>query len=276
MASSPSVARKLHFLEMEHLTQLLTSPQAWVAFATLAILEIVLGIDNIVFISILANKLPEEQRKKAWNTGLSVALVSRILLLLGIGYVMTLTFPVVTIPGLPVTAEGAHGLDGALSVRDLILLLGGLFLIGKATHEIHAKLEGSSEEGHAKVGAASFGAVIAQIFVIDLVFSLDSVITAVGMADDIAIMIAAVVVAVGFMLVFASKVGDFVHKHPTVTMLALAFLVLIGVNLVAEGLGEHIPKGYTYVAMAFSVLVEMLNMKLRKKTEPVELHYGSR
>ena len=262
---------------MEHIAELLTSPQAWIAFATLAILEIVLGIDNIVFISILANKLPEEQRKKAWNTGLSVALISRILLLLGIGYVMTLTYSVVTIPGLPVTAEGEHGLDGALSIRDLILLLGGLFLIAKATHEIHAKLEGSSEDGHKVGGAvASFGSVIAQIFVIDLVFSLDSVITAVGMADDIAIMIAAVVVAVGFMLAFASKVGDFVHKHPTVTMLALAFLVLIGVNLVAEGLGEHIPKGYTYFAMAFSVLVEMLNIRLRKKSEPVELHYGSR
>ncbi|GMV87889.1 MAG: membrane protein [Chthonomonas sp.] len=237
----------------------LAQPQTWMAFLTLTLLEIVLGIDNIVFISILAGKLPESQRAKARQIGLMLALVTRILLLLSISWVMSLKATLVEPFGHP------------FSGRDLILLFGGLFLLYKAVKEIHGKLEG--EEHHGKAGkAATFSSVIAQILVLDIVFSLDSVITAVGMADRIEIMIAAVVVSVGFMLAFAGPVSDFVEKHPTVKMLALAFLVLIGVNLVTEGFGAHIEKGYTYFAMAFATLVEMLNLRLKKAAaEPVKL-----
>lgn len=241
----------------------LARPETWVAFVTLTVLEIVLGIDNIVFISILAGKLPESQRAKARQVGLSLALITRVLLLLSITWVMGLKVVLFTVSG--------HGFSG----RDLILLVGGLFLIYKAVKEIHAKLEGEEHEGGG-VKAATFGAVIVQILILDIVFSLDSVITAVGMASQVGVMIAAVVVAVGFMLVFAGPLSEFVEKHPTVKMLALAFLVLIGVNLVAEGFGSHIEKGYTYFAMAFATGVEMLNLRLKKGASPVRLREPGR
>lgn len=230
-----------------------------VGLLTLTLLEIVLGIDNIIFISILAAKLPVEQRPKARIAGLGLALISRIIFLLSITWIMKLTSPLFTIVAIKFTG------------KSIILLAGGLFLIAKATHEIHDKLEG--EEGRtSRHTAASFWSVVSQIVLIDIVFSIDSVITAVGMVDKVAIMITAVVISMGFMLAFAGKLADFVEEHPTIKMLALAFLVLIGANLVAEGLGQHIPKGYTYFAMAFSVAVEMLNIRLRKKAKPVHLH----
>lgn len=234
-------------------------PETWVSLLTLTLLEIVLGIDNIVFISILAGKLPPEQRSKARQLGLALALITRILLLLSITWVMSLKTELINLAG--------HGFSG----RDLILLGGGLFLIYKAVKEIHEKLEGDSHTKEVK-SAVSFSAVIFQILILDIVFSLDSVITAVGMADQIQVMIAAVVISVGFMLAFAGKLSAFVEKHPTVKMLALAFLVLIGVNLVAEGWGAHIEKGYTYFAMAFAVAVELLNLRLKSKSKPVQLH----
>jgi predicted tellurium resistance membrane protein TerC len=262
----------------------LSQPSSWIAFGTLAALEIVLGIDNIIFISILSGKLPEEQRAKARTVGLALAMVTRILLLLSLSWIMKLTSPLFSIPFLPMTAAplapGAHGVanvPGEISGRDLILILGGLFLLYKSVHEIHNKLEG--EEGHAESSGkgATFNAIIAQILVLDIVFSLDSVITAVGMVDNISIMISAVVVAVGVMLFAAGPISTFVEKHPTVKMLALSFLLLIGVTLLAEGFGQHISKGYIYFAMAFSVMVEMLNLRLRKPTDkPVILRepYG--
>ena len=231
----------------------------WIALLTLTILEVVLGIDNIVFISILAGKLPAEGRNRARTLGLMLAMGMRVLLLLSITWVMSLTQPLF----------GVFGRD--ISGRDLILLLGGLFLIGKSTHEIHDKLEG--EEGHgSKKAAASFGAVLIQIALLDIVFSLDSVITAVGMAEHIMVMILAVMIAVGVMLFASGAISDFVEKHPTVKMLALAFLLLIGVSLVAEGFHHHIPKGYIYFAMAFSVFVELINLRVRAKGRPVHLH----
>ncbi|MEP7341810.1 MAG: TerC family protein [Acidobacteriota bacterium] len=237
----------------------LTDPQAWVALLTLTSLEIVLGIDNIIFISILAGKLPGAEQKKARILGLLAAMVSRLLLLFSLTWIMRLTEPLFSVS------------SQEISGRDLILLIGGLFLIAKATHEIHNKLEGAEGEADAKV-RSSFSSVILQIMVIDIVFSLDSVITAVGMVQDISIMVVAVVVSVGFMLFFSGAISDFVQRHPTVKMLALAFLILIGVTLVAEGFGQHISKGYIYFAMAFSVLVEMLNLRLRKvPVEPVHL-----
>jgi predicted tellurium resistance membrane protein TerC len=236
----------------------MSNPQSWIALLTLTVLEIVLGIDNIIFISILASKLPEAQRDKARKVGLFLAMFIRIALLASLAWIIKLTAPLFTVLG------------QEISGRDLILLLGGLFLLGKATHEIHDKLEG--EEGHAgaKV-AASFTAVIIQILLLDMVFSLDSVITAVGMADELSVMIIAVVIAVTVMLISAGPLSNFVEKHPTVKMLALSFLLLIGMSLVAEGLDQHIPKGYIYFAMGFSVLVEMLNLRA-KKTKPVHLH----
>lgn len=233
-------------------------PAAWSALAALTILEIVLGIDNIVFISILSGKLPEAQRAKARQLGLALALVTRILLLMSISWVMGLTAPLFNVMGRD------------FSGRDLILLGGGLFLIYKAVIEIHHKLEGSEHTKDAK--AATFGAVIGQILILDIIFSLDSVITAVGMAKDLTVMVLAVIISVGFMLAFAGKVSRFVEEHPTVKMLALAFLILIGVNLLAEGFHFHIEKGFTYFAMAFSVVVEMLNIKMRKKGQVVQLH----
>jgi predicted tellurium resistance membrane protein TerC len=237
----------------------LTNPESWVALTTLTALEIVLGIDNVVFISILAGKLPVEQRARARRLGLALALITRILLLLSIAWIVRLTAPWFTVFG------------EEISGRDLILLVGGLFLIGKSTHEMHDRLEG--EEGHtsAKV-PASFTAVLIQIMLLDIVFSLDSVITAVGMADEIAVMVIAVILAVGVMLVFAGKISDFVDRHPTVKMLALSFLLLIGVSLIAEGFDRHIPKGYIYFAMAFSLFVEVLNLRAKAKQAPVRLH----
>lgn len=249
----------------------LSTPEAWISLLTLTVLEIVLGIDNIVFISILSGKLPENQQKKARQLGLGLAMITRVLLLLSLSWIMTLTSPIFNIGGWVGITDGAWFEKLAISGRDLILIIGGLFLIYKSTHEIHNKLEGEEdEEGKAKVH--SFWATIVQILILDIVFSLDSVITAVGMADHIEIMIAAVVIAVIIMMISAGSISSFVNKHPTVKMLALSFLLLIGVSLLAEGLDQHIPKGYVYFAMAFSVLVEMLNLKMKKNSKkPVEL-----
>ncbi len=237
----------------------IAEPQAWIAFATLLALEIVLGIDNIIFISILAGKLPAEEQSRARYVGLGLALVMRIILLFSLSWVIGLTAPLFSVLG--------HGVSG----RDLILILGGLFLLGKSTFEIHESLEG--EQGHASAKVkANFVSVLIQIMLLDVVFSLDSVITAVGMVDRIEIMIAAVVVSIAFMMLFAAPVSSFVARHPTVKMLALSFLLLIGTTLIADGFGFHVPKGYVYFAMGFSVFVEMINMRLRRKTVPVDLH----
>ena len=235
------------------------SAEGWIALGTLTLLEIVLGIDNIVFISILAGKLRPEQRERARKIGLSLAMFIRIALLLSITWVMGLTAPLFTAIG------------NEISGRDLILLIGGLFLIAKSTHEIHQKLEGEEGHGSAKT-VATFTGVIIQILLLDIVFSLDSVITAVGMADDVSVMIIAVIVAVGVMLLSAGAISDFVERHPTVKMLALSFLLLIGVSLIGEGMEQHIPKGYIYFAMGFSIFVEMINLRVRGKAEPVQLH----
>jgi predicted tellurium resistance membrane protein TerC len=229
----------------------ITDPQAWIGFATLTVLEIVLGIDNIVFISILADKLPQGQQARARLVGLGLAMLTRILLLLSLTWVIGLTAPLFSVLG------------EEISGRDLVLLLGGLFLLGKSTHEIHGNLEGEEGEGSARVGP-SFVSVLIQIMLLDIVFSLDSVITAVGMVDEIGVMIAAVVVAIGFMMAFSGSISGFVSRHPTIKMLALSFLILIGVALIAEGLDQHIPKGYIYFAMAFSVGVELLNLRVRR------------
>lgn len=234
-------------------------PQAWVALGTLTALEIVLGIDNIIFISILANRLPAAQQNKARVIGLALALFGRIALLLSLTVIMRLTEPVFTI------------MEVAISGRDIILVAGGLFLLAKSTREIHLKLEGSGELGHTPK-TATFASVITQILILDIIFSLDSVITAVGMVDIVSVMIIAIVIAVVFMMVSARAVSEFIEKHPTIKMLALAFLLMVGVALIAEGLDVHIPRGYIYFAMAFSVFVEMLNMRMRdRRVQPVEL-----
>jgi predicted tellurium resistance membrane protein TerC len=238
----------------------LTDPNAWIGLLTLTALEIVLGIDNIIFISILSSRLPPAEQKRARSLGLVGAFFTRVLLLLSIAWIVKLTKPLFTVLGL------------AISGRSLILIIGGFFLIAKATYEIHGKLEGEDDEGGAKRVGPSLFAVVAQIMVVDIVFSLDSVITAVGMVDHVSIMIGANVAALCVMLFAATPISTFVDKHPTIKMLALSFLVLIGTNLIAEGLGQHIPKGYTYFAMGFSVLVEMLNIRLRKKSAPLQLH----
>ena len=239
--------------------ELLTDPQAWIAFATLTALELVLGIDNIVFISILVDKLPKEKRELARRIGLFMAMFMRIGLLLVLSWIIGLVAPLFTVLG------------QEISGRDLILIGGGLFLIWKSTGEIHQSLEG--EEGHSSGAVkATFAAVILQIMVVDMVFSLDSIITAVGMVDSLTVMVAAVIASVGLMMLFASAIGRFVSDHPTVKMLALSFLVVVGVVLIAEGFDHHVPKGYVYFAMAFSIGVEMLNLRLRKKSgKPVNL-----
>ena len=235
-----------------------TDPQVWMALVTLSALEIVLGIDNIIFISIQASKLPAHQQEKARLVGLGLAMFIRIALLFSLTWLMGLTAPLFAVLG------------NEISGRDLILICGGLFLLWKSTMEIHEKLEGGEEVSSARVGT-TFGAVLVQILLLDIVFSLDSIITALGMASQLAIMIAAVVIAVGFMMLFSGKISAFVEKHPTIKMLALSFLLLIGVALIGDGLDMHIPKGYIYFAMAFSVMVEMLNLKLGR-SKPVRLH----
>ena len=238
----------------------------WVALLTLTAMEIVLGVDNIVFIAILVGKLPPEKRERIRKLGIGLALIIRVGLLFTISWMMRLTEPLFVV------------LNEGISGRDLILLFGGLFLVAKAVHEMHAKLEGGEETETGKTGkaaAAAVGIVLAQILALDIVFSLDSVITAVGMASQLWVMVTAMIIAVGVMLVFAGKIGDFVDRHPTVKILALSFLLLIGVMLVAEGLGQHINKGYIYFAMAFALLVELLNMRLRKVHKPVLLHAGT-
>lgn len=245
----------------------ITDPEIWISLLTLTVLEIVLGIDNIVFISILAGKLPADQQAKARQTGLSLALITRVLLLCGLAWMVKLTSPLFHIPAFWFLHE-PHGVSG----RDLILIIGGLFLLWKSTHEIHDKLEGEDGAVSGKV-APKFFATIIQILLLDIVFSLDSVITAVGMARHLPVMIAAVIIALIFMLIFAGRLSDFIHRHPSLKMLALSFLLLIGCALVAEGFHKEIPKGYIYFAMAFSVGVESLNIRMRtKKVKPVELH----
>ncbi len=236
----------------------LSDPQAWIALLTLTVLEIVLGVDNVIFISILSSKLPESERARARTLGLALALIGRVVLLLSLSWVIGLKAPL-------------FGLLGEeISGRDLIMLAGGLFLLAKATHEIHGSMEGGGHEPTSK--SASFASVITQILILDIVFSLDSVITAVGMADDIAVMITAVVVAVVFMMVSAGAISSFIHKHPTVKMLALAFLLLVGVALIADGFDQHIPRGYIYFALAFWVLVELLNLRGARRATPPPAH----
>jgi predicted tellurium resistance membrane protein TerC len=238
----------------------IAQPEAWIALATLTLLEVVLGVDNVIFISILAGRLPRSQQGRARTVGLMLAMLMRIALLFSLAAIVRLTEPLFAVLGQDVSG------------RDLILIVGGLFLLGKATHEIHEKLEGAEEDVEA-ARVATMRSVLIQIVALDVVFSLDSVITAVGMVDEIAVMVTAVVISVGFMLLFAKSVSEFVERHPTVKMLALSFLLLIGMALVADGLHHHIPKGYIYFAMGFSVFVEMLNLRLRgRRAVPVRLH----
>ncbi len=238
----------------------LADPATWIAFLTLVALELVLGVDNVIFISILASKLPQNEQKRARSMGIMLAVVTRILLLLSLSWIIGLTEPLFTVIGFEISG------------RDLVLIAGGLFLLWKSVHEIHQKLEGEEGQASSKVRAA-FWSVIFQIMLLDIVFSLDSVITAVGMVDELAIMVAAVVIAAVVMVFSATPLSHFVEKHPTIKMLALSFLLLIGFTLVVEGLHQHIPKGYIYFAMGFSVLVEMLNLRLRKSAPaPVSLH----
>jgi predicted tellurium resistance membrane protein TerC len=237
----------------------LADPRIWIAFITLVALELVLGVDNVIFISILAGKLPASQQKRARRTGIALAVISRILLLFSLSWIIGLTAPLFSV------------FNFEIAGRDIVLFLGGLFLLGKATSEIHQKLEGI--EGHASAHVkASFMSVMLQVLLLDVVFSLDSVITAVGMVDELPVMIAAVLVAAASMIALADIIGDFVERHPTIKMLALSFLLLIGFTLVVESLHQHIPKGYIYFAMGFSIFVEMLNLRLRKTRQPVELH----
>jgi len=240
--------------------ELLADPQAWIALATLTALEIVLGVDNIIFISILVGRLPELQRNRARLIGLGLAMGTRILLLLSLAWIMSLTSALFTV--------AAH----EVSWRDIILIGGGLFLLWKSVHEIHNSLEGVMDGHGAAAAQATFGSVLIQIAIIDIVFSLDSVITAVGMVDEVAVMITAIMIAVLVMMFAAKAIGDFVDRNPTIKMLALSFLIMVGMALVAEGFGFHVPKGYIYFAMAFSVAVEVLNLKVRARAAPVKLH----
>lgn len=245
-----------------------SNPAIWVSLLTLVFLEVVLGIDNIIFISIVANKLPVEQQARARNIGLMLAMVFRVLLLLGITWIISLTQPLFSLP----TFDGSGAMLD-ISVKDLILMAGGLFLLGKSTTEIHHKLEGAGAPGGAashKVGA-TMGAILVQIVLVDLVFSFDSILTAIGLVKEVMIMIIAVVISIIIMMVYAGPVSRFINKHPTLQMLALSFLILIGVMLVAEGLHQHVNKGYIYFGIAFSLIVEILNMRLRKNQDPVQL-----
>jgi predicted tellurium resistance membrane protein TerC len=252
--------------------EFLSNPEIWISLITLTVLEIVLGIDNIIFISILAGKLPENQQRKARQVGLALAMITRVLLLLSLSWIMTLTATLFNMGDWLGLTEGEWFQKLAISGRDLILLIGGLFLIYKSTSEIHEKLEGA-EHAQGSKKKLSFSATIFQILLLDIVFSLDSVITAVGMADHVEVMIAAVIIAVLVMMFSAGAISNFVNRHPTVKMLALSFLLLIGVSLLAEAFEQHIPKGYIYFAMAFSVLVEMLNLKMNAGAKkPVQLH----
>jgi predicted tellurium resistance membrane protein TerC len=241
----------------------IADPNAWVALATLTALEIVLGIDNIIFISILVGRLPSEKRDLARRLGLALAMGTRIALLVSLAWIMRLTEPLFSVLGRPISG------------RDLILIGGGLFLLWKSVHEIHASLEGEEDEADSPGAAAragvSFAGILVQIAILDIVFSLDSVITAVGLADDVMVMVVAIVAAVGVMMFAAKPIGNFVDAHPTIKILALAFLVLVGVTLIAEGFGTHVPKGYIYFAMAFSFAVEMVNIRMRKKRQPIRL-----
>ena len=241
----------------------IANPEIWISLLTLTVLEIVLGIDNIIFISILSGKLPADQQRKARQVGLGLALITRVLLLCGLAWVVRLDRPF--------WEPAVLSWKLAVSGKDLILILGGLFLLGKSTVEIHEKLEGV-DGGKTQTMTATFNSIIVQIMLLDIVFSLDSVITAVGMVKQIGVMIAAVVIAMIIMLIFVNQISDFVDRHPTIKMLALSFLILIGCMLVAEGFHQHISKGYVYFAMAFSVGVEVLNIRMRKKTQKVELH----
>ena len=251
--------------------ELLSNPAAWISLVTLTLLEIVLGIDNIIFISILSSKLPLEQQAKARKLGLALAMITRVLLLLSLSWVMSLTSDLFNVGSWFNLSDSELMSKLAISGRDIILITGGLFLIYKSTHEIHLKLEGE-EESSGKPKVHTFSGVITQILLLDIVFSLDSVITAVGMAEHVEIMITAVIIAVLIMMVSANAISNFVNDHPTVKMLALSFLLLIGVSLLAEGFDQHIPKGYIYFAMAFSILVEMLNLKMKKNSKgPIEL-----
>lgn len=247
----------MHYLKRLKVKSLF-SVNSIIPFLTLTLLELVLGIDNIIFISIISDKLPASQRRKARTIGLSLAILTRIGLLLSLSWIMSLTAPLFTILG------------EEISGRDLILILGGLFLIAKSTHEIHQKLE-SVEEGHITYKGATFGIIIFQILILDIVFSLDSVITAVGMVNEIPIMVAAIVVSAIIMIISSHTIADFVDRHPTIKILALSFLVLIGVALIAEGLDTHIPKGYIYFSMAYALIVEVLNLRFRKKRDPIQL-----
>src|SRR5215207_3420855 len=237
----------------------ITQPETWIAFLTLVVLELVLGVDNVIFISILASKLPQDQQKRARSTGIMLAVITRVLLLLSLSWIIGLTEPLFSLFGFEISG------------RDIVLIAGGLFLLWKSVHEIHQKLEGEEGEATARV-TASFWSVIVQIMLLDIVFSLDSVITAVGMVDHVAIMIAAVLIAAVVMVFTSTPLSNFVERHPTIKMLALSFLLLIGFTLIVEGLHQHIPKGYIYFAMGFSGLVEMLNLRLRGAAKPVSLH----
>lgn len=257
---------------MSELAVLVASPEAWIALATLIVMEVVLGVDNLVFVSILSNKLPEADRAKARRLGISLALIMRLVLLSGIAFIVSLTKPVLVLPfAIPSLADGHPMVDLAFSWRDLILLAGGLFLVWKATSEIHHSVDPEEtddlldKKGRAVLG---FGTAIVQILALDVVFSIDSILTAVGMTEHLPIMMAAVIVAVGLMLVASGPLARFIHANPSVVMLALGFLLMIGATLIAEGFGVHVPKGYIYAAMAFSGLVEGLNMASRKRREP--------
>jgi predicted tellurium resistance membrane protein TerC len=239
--------------------EILLQPESWIALLTLTFLEIVLGVDNIIFISIVSNKLPEEQQARARNIGLSMALIFRIGLLLGITWIIGFSEPLFTF------------FDHAVSGRDIILAVGGLFLIGKSTHEINHKMEAHDDSTQTKSVSASIGSVIAQIIVLDIIFSFDSILTAVGLTDQVLLMIIAVVIALGVMMTFAGKISRFISKHPSLEILALSFLILIGFMLMLDALGEHVPKGYIYFAVFFSLIVEVVNIRVRKKTKPVKL-----